>query len=501
MKLYRESSLIVSALLIPCTSGILHAQTTIPVARLGVDAYSGITEQQSVATIDYSKSFQVRWKVDGPAQTGQADTYAVVVALTNVDGHLTIDKAKPGAIMLAADDDKAYFEPGVLTFTYDFTNWSGSGSPVSQTTYTYQPPTPAQNDPDALAAKQAMEWLLGKVFPVAGDVYALSAILSSLTQSQQSSANYTLTTELSSNGDTTMYTTGPQRSANIVEHPNFTDDRFFDTHVMAWDTLRGGPPGAEYVMYVKEVRYTFKLMRTDSSATRLWVRAQVPYFWFPGGFGGSRERYVELERAVDLTGAEDQQATQIFRDDFNGGLTSGWTCHNEVSQNMQYNADSLRIFTQRGDNWTHFNSLHNVLVRAPGSADFEIETKLTMRPSRFNQMGGIVVQESVDHYLRISRAYRGSQRQTIWFTYEKDGKPVKDVAVKCNLQTLYLRIRKSGSTYIGSYSNDGSTWTKVAEHTGVMLEYPQVGVFATDGDYDSTSRLPVDFDYFTVSKF
>lgn len=56
------------------------------------------------------------------------------------------------------------------------------------------------------------------------------------------------------------------------------------------------------------------------------------------------------------------------------------------------------------------------------------------------RMGGIFVQESMDHYVRISRAYRGGQRQTIWFTYEKNGKPVKDTAVRCSLEKALLRL-------------------------------------------------------------
>jgi len=59
----------------------------------------------------------------------------------------------------------------------------------------------------------------------------------------------------------------------------------------------------------------------------------------------------------------------------------------------------------------------------------------------------------------------------------------------------YLRLRREGNTYTGYYSEDGTNWTVIGQHTNNLTSL-RVGLIAAQATQD---EITADFDYFTIT--
>ena len=59
----------------------------------------------------------------------------------------------------------------------------------------------------------------------------------------------------------------------------------------------------------------------------------------------------------------------------------------------------------------------------------------------------------------------------------------------------YLRLRREGNTYTGYYSEDGTNWTVIGQHTS-PLNPLRVGLFAAQA---ISAETTADFEYFTIT--
>jgi len=454
----------------------------------------------------------LRVRVDGPEQTGQANTYAVEFSVDPVDEKFDIYPG-PGSLMLSVDDDKAYFEPGELRYFYDFTNWSGDGQAPTQTEGVHHPPAPADDNSTEQAKRMTMEWVLGKV-PVVGDAYAFAMIGDTLMGNRLSASDYVLVSDL----NFAYHRAGDAMFDDYVgPDAVFTDDRFFDIHTVAWDSLRGSVTHANYLA---KLRYTFGLVRTDPARTVLYVRAMMPYYWQPNPIWSGNKRFFEIEWGIWLPGPDDgggaddgedgdgtggdiaidAHSNATLTDQMNHALVSGWNWSTDGWDYRDFTDNTVRIYTRRGDVWSHFNDLHDMLTRAAPSGDFTLQTRLSFDPSKFNQQAGLIVYADDDNYVTLRRGHvgvRGVGNEIVWLICEKDGElEYKAIAVEAT--QVDLTLVKVGGTYTGYAAPSGSAAQLVGTFTGVTLTPARVGVCATDGDYDPTTRLPADFDWFKI---
>jgi len=157
----------------------------------------------------------------------------------------------------------------------------------------------------------------------------------------------------------------------------------------------------------------------------------------------------------------------------------------------------LRIITQVKDLFRSSNNAPVLLQSAP-YGDFELTTRIVMMATSNCQQGGLIAYGDDDNYVRLTYGFICFQRN---FELGKEvGGDFQAVAVPPPAgNSFYLRLVKAGQTYIGYYSQDGSTWTQIGMHAGVSITVSQVGLTAFNGvGQPLCPEIPADFDFFHV---
>jgi PKD repeat protein len=133
-------------------------------------------------------------------------------------------------------------------------------------------------------------------------------------------------------------------------------------------------------------------------------------------------------------------------------------------------------------------------------ADYVLETKLSGTINGGYSQGGIIVYGGDDDYVKFNgisdqdnpRINRIELRSEVGGTDGK-GQPQADVPV--GTTNVWLRLTKTGTSFKGEYSFDGSTWTAMASTVANAAATPKFGLY-TAGVNDSGDT--VTFDYFAV---
>lgn len=123
-----------------------------------------------------------------------------------------------------------------------------------------------------------------------------------------------------------------------------------------------------------------------------------------------------------------------------------------------------------------------------------------MSPSKCNQQAGVIIYEDDDNYVTLRRGHvhvEGVGNEVVWLVKEKDGQ-VEHKAIACSATGVELTLVRRRGIYTGYVTPAGGTAQQVGEFTGVDVSPAKVGICATDGDYDASSQLPCDFDWFKI---
>jgi beta-xylosidase len=192
----------------------------------------------------------------------------------------------------------------------------------------------------------------------------------------------------------------------------------------------------------------------------------------------------------------------VFRDDFQEVLASGWTWQNEDPShwNLAEVPGSLRIVLQDGGvNWG--NPAKNVLLRQAPAGKFEIATLVHFTPNSNFQIAGLVIYQDDANVLHFGRAFCDRPDvctgNGIYFDSAVSGEasPQNFPTNVANPSTAYLKVRREGATYTGYYSEDGTNWMVVGQHSN-PLNPLRVGLIAAQAIEAETTA---DFDYFTIT--
>lgn len=188
----------------------------------------------------------------------------------------------------------------------------------------------------------------------------------------------------------------------------------------------------------------------------------------------------------------------VFRDDFNGALGAGWSWVRQdlTHWNLTDVPGSLRIILQPG--WVGDGSANNVLLRAVPAGNFEIATLVRFTPTSDFQFAGLLIYQDDPNALEFGRAFAGGWvRNGIYFDNITAGELVGSnyATVTASQSQAYLRLRREGTTYTGYYSEDGTNWFMIGQHTNGLTP-TRVGVFAAQA---SQAETTADFDYFTIT--
>ncbi|MET8867410.1 ThuA domain-containing protein [Nonomuraea sp. NPDC004580] len=169
----------------------------------------------------------------------------------------------------------------------------------------------------------------------------------------------------------------------------------------------------------------------------------------------------------------------------------------------------LELDTTTGDIYGTTNSdPKNLILQPAPDGDWTLETKLDA--SALNeqyQQGGLMVYAGDDDYVKLDFLTTNAPGATVARAIElrsEVGGTVQSPQPQANNLTSgewHLRLVKEGSTFTGSYSADGETWTALSapvENSAVASGDVKVGVF-TIGTNQTASKT-VTFDHFRLTE-
>ena len=148
------------------------------------------------------------------------------------------------------------------------------------------------------------------------------------------------------------------------------------------------------------------------------------------------------------------------------------------------------------DLWTNTSEVVQILQQFPNS-DFEIEVKFSSTPSQKYQMQGLVVQRDSANLVRFDVVHQEFRPHVFAATF-KDGIPtVRKDSTLGGLAPRFLRLKREGSIWTGSFSFDGTEWVTAARFS-FSLVTTAGGVFAGNAGEtpEASPAFTAQVDYF-----
>ncbi|MEV7809091.1 ThuA domain-containing protein, partial [Microbispora sp. NPDC088329] len=203
-------------------------------------------------------------------------------------------------------------------------------------------------------------------------------------------------------------------------------------------------------------------------------------------------------------------------DDFNG--TALDTCRwNAIvrgdATTARVNNGVLELDTTKGDIYgTDNTGPKNFILQKAPNGDWTLETKVDGSAlSEQYQQGGLIVYGDDDNYVKFDFLTTNAAGSTVARTIElrsEVGGTVQNPQPQVNNLTTgvwWLRLKKVGDSFTGSYSSDGTTWTDLATNgtpavvkNSAVADASKIGVY-TIGTNQGASKT-VKFDYFKLVK-
>ncbi|MGW5265905.1 ThuA domain-containing protein [Microbispora sp. NPDC004025] len=203
-------------------------------------------------------------------------------------------------------------------------------------------------------------------------------------------------------------------------------------------------------------------------------------------------------------------------DDFNGTSLDNCRWDSIVRSDpatLRVTGGNLEIDTTTGDIYgTPNGAPKNFILQKAPSGDWTLETKVDGSAlSEQYQQGGLIVYGDDDNYVKFDFLTTNAAGSTVARTIElrsEVGGTVQNPQPQVNNRTTgvwWLRLKKVGDSFTGSYSSDGTTWTDLATNGTVtavknsaVANASKVGVY-TIGTNQTASKT-VKFDYFKLIK-
>ena len=185
-------------------------------------------------------------------------------------------------------------------------------------------------------------------------------------------------------------------------------------------------------------------------------------------------------------------------DEFNGNKpASFWTIENENTPNWSIGNGNLSIKAERGTMKEGSNYARNVFEQS-AFGNWEGVTKLRVDTSKWdnNQNAGVAVMEDDNNYIGLRLEKNGNTLRIRW-VQERKGvySEMSWVAIPDNFKNdIYFKICKKGNIYIGYYSVNGSTYTKMDRYVSAKYQNPKFALVVSNTDAVSTASTQ-NYDY------
>ena len=189
----------------------------------------------------------------------------------------------------------------------------------------------------------------------------------------------------------------------------------------------------------------------------------------------------------------------VFRDNFEETLAGGWTWVRENKQRWDLAAypGFLRLTLNPGNCG---GVPRNVPLQPIPEGNYEIFTYVEFTPINNFQLGGLIIYQDDLNLLKLGRAYcniggvcvgNGIYFDNVIGGALTGGNYATNTG---NPSIIYLRLQRMDNKFTGFFSEDGSNWVNIGQHTN-NLQPVGVGLFAGQSCEGS---IPADFDYFEI---
>jgi cytochrome c len=204
---------------------------------------------------------------------------------------------------------------------------------------------------------------------------------------------------------------------------------------------------------------------------------------------------------------DDTAVTPGPNDEFDGTSLDQcrWSVVRPDAERMRVRDGNLELDTTPGDVYGESDGgPKNFVLQAQPEGDWTVETKIDASAlDRRYQQAGLIAYVDDDNYVKFDFLATNQPGSPVTRNFEIRSE-IGDVVQnpQPNSAALaggvwHLRLAKEGSTFTGSYSADGQTWTAMPSLTNaVVASSARLGVFTLGAE--ATTNATVKFDYFRV---
>jgi hypothetical protein len=181
--------------------------------------------------------------------------------------------------------------------------------------------------------------------------------------------------------------------------------------------------------------------------------------------GSFRDLGVSIGAPASSGGAPPPPPSSIVSDNFNGAsLNTGlWTAVNPRGDAaFSQNGSQLVISVPAGlehDAWTGGITIPRVMQAAPNT-DFEVEARFDAPMTGGYQIQGVLVQQDATNFLRFDFVRDPTNSRFFAASFVNDVPTVRADVTLAQAAPFYVRVKRVGNQWTGSYSANGTTWTQ-----------------------------------------
>ncbi|HJB57600.1 MAG TPA: glycoside hydrolase family 3 C-terminal domain-containing protein [Candidatus Flavonifractor intestinipullorum] len=175
-------------------------------------------------------------------------------------------------------------------------------------------------------------------------------------------------------------------------------------------------------------------------------------------------------------------------------LRSTWSIIRENADMWSLSENGLTISTEAGDTIDDTATAKNMFLQAaPGDWEVEAEITLDRVPNQSYQQVSMFVYEDDDNFLKVGYQGASGGAANVGLKYETNGvfSDNANASDKVDTTAIWLRIKKVGDTYTGSYSTDGETFIELETRT---LDLDNVNIVLTANNGTNYSTEPDSMD-------
>jgi hypothetical protein len=197
---------------------------------------------------------------------------------------------------------------------------------------------------------------------------------------------------------------------------------------------------------------------------------------------------------------------RVWQDSFNSTTWNpDWTIlHENIPNRSLVGNNYLRITTETEflENNQEHEPFNQFMINVP-DGDFNAMTYVNFSPGENGQFAGMRIRMSTLDYIEIHLTYGALQNQVDWQFNQGGTLTHNFISYDKAYPGIYLRIRRTGNTYIGEVNSTETTdpplaWWMVGSTTA---DYPTALIGLVAGNSQTASSIPADFDLFRIQYY